>query len=135
MQTRRLLLVVTGLVALTVGLSPTANAELPGGLSGHKVTFRVTSPDVDQACVSYYETTERGGPALEVPVAITLEDLPFKATVGTGTKLRHWHITAYASDDCEANEPPDGTVKCRLRVDGKVKVKKTGTDQLVFCYF
>ena len=134
MQTRRLALVGIALLALTVGPAGAAGAEAPSGLDGHTVTFRITSPDVDHACVSYYETTERGGPALDPPVDITLEELPFKATVGTGSKVRHWHITAYAADDCAATEPPDGTVKCQLRVDGKVKAKKTGKDQLVFCY-
>jgi hypothetical protein len=104
------------------------------GIEGHKITFRVTSPDVDHACVSYYETTEKGGPALNPPVAITGVDLPFKVTVGTGSKRGHWHITAYAAQDCESTDDPDGTVKCQLRVDGKVKAKATGEDQLVFCY-
>lgn len=111
-----------------------AEATAPTGIDGHTITFRVTSPDVDQACVSYYETTKKGGPALHPPVTIDPTSVPFKAKVGVGSKVRHWHITAYAATDCEATDAPKGTVKCELRVDGKVKAKATGKDKLVFCY-
>ena len=142
MQTRHLALVGIALIAsigLTGGLTGAAGAEAPeglpnAGLSGHTITFRVTSPNADQACVSYYETTAKGGPALDPPGTITLTTLPFKASVGVGSKVRHWHITAYAAEDCAATDPPKGIVKCQLRVDGKLKAKAKGKNRLVFCY-
>jgi hypothetical protein len=134
MQTRRLAVAAIALVAW-VGPTGAAAAGVPEGLSGHKVTFRVTSPDADRGCVSYYETDAKGGAALEFPVRTEAVDFPFKTSVGTGSKLGHWHITAWAADDCAATDPPDGTVKCRVRADGKVKDTTKATDALVFCYF
>lgn len=129
-------LVLTALLLATGSTAAAGSIEsaAPTGIDGHTITFRVTSPDVDQACVSYYETTKKGGPALHPPVTIDPTSVPFKAKVGVGSKVRHWHITAYAAQDCEATDPPKGTVKCELRVDGKVKAKATGKDKLVFCY-
>lgn len=124
------LLLATAVPAAAGGL----DAAAPRGIDGHTITFRVTSPDVDQACVAYYETTKKGGPALHPPVTISPTSLPFTAKVAVGSKVRHWHITAYAAKDCEATDPPKGTVKCQLRIDGKLKDKSTGKDKLIFCY-
>ncbi len=130
---RRMLGAIAAAVAIAAA-ALTGGGVAGAGIEGHTITFRVTSPDVDHACVSYYETTEKGGPAKNPPVAIKGVDLPFKVSVGTGSKRGHWHITAYAAKDCESTDDPDGTVKCQLRVDGKVKATHKGTDQLVFCY-
>jgi hypothetical protein len=120
---------VTGL-ALAVTIVGVAGA----GLSGHKVRFEVRSPDSDNVCVSWYRTTSKQGPAVDpASTTIELEDSPWSATTTTGMKVRHWRVSAWAADDCESTDDPDGTVRCRIKVDGKVRVTRRSTDAIAFC--
>jgi hypothetical protein len=122
--------------ALTAGIAvvATVSGAAGTGLSGHKVRFEVRSPDSDTVCVSWYRATSKEGPAVDpASPTITLEDSPWSATTNTGMRVRHWRVAAWAADDCESTDPPDGTVRCRIKVDGKVRVKRTNTDAIVFC--
>jgi hypothetical protein len=106
-----------------------------GGLEGLEVEFKVTSKAAPTACVSYYETTKKGGPAKHFDrVSNELVDLPFTTTVGTTSKAKHWAIAAWATDDCASTADPDGTVRCRIRIDGKRKARASGSDAIAFCF-
>jgi len=106
------------------------------GLEGHTVQFEVRSSNADTACVSWYETDGKEGPAKDVSQIdeYQLEDLPWKIATQTGTKVRHWGMAAWATDDCASTDDPKGTVTCRIRVDGKVKDKARATDSIAFCF-
>ena len=121
-------------VALALLVVTGGPAGAGNGLEGHHVTFRVASKDSDTACVSYYETTKKNGPSKHFEqVRTELVDLPCTGKVGTGTKVRHWLVTAWATTDCTSRANPDGTVRCTISVDGTRKARAKGTDQLIFC--
>jgi len=119
-------------VAAVVALGPSAGGA---GLAGHEIEFTVRSKDARQACVSYYETTKKKGPARHFDrVTNTLVDLPYTKTVGATARAKHWTIAAWATDDCAATDSPKGTVRCSIEVDGKRTAKSSATDAIAFCH-
>jgi hypothetical protein len=105
------------------------------GLADHELRFTVRSKAADTACVSYYETTKRRGPATHFErVTNKLVDLPFTTTLGTTDKAKHWALAAWATTDCATTTDPDGTVRCAITVDGKRKVRESATDSIAFCF-
>lgn len=129
---------LTGLVVAAVAsaaalLGPVGPAG--AGLEGHEIEFRVTSKASPTACVSYYETTKKRGPAKHFDrVTNELVELPFTTTVGTTSKATHWAIAAWATDDCASTADPDGTVRCTVKVDGKRKARESASDAIAFCF-
>ena len=121
---------------LTAGLLAVMTATPAGaGLEGTEIRFTVRSKDSDTACVSYYETTKKRGPAKHFErVTNQVVDLPFTTTVGTTAKAKHWAIATWATDDCATTQDPDGTVRCAIKVDGKRKARESATDAIAFCF-
>jgi hypothetical protein len=123
-------LVVVGLAGMLATAGPAG-----AGLEGSELKFTVRSKGSDSACVSYYETTKRRGPSKHFDrVSNELVDLPFRTTVGTTAKAKHWTIAAWATDDCASTADPDGTVRCSIKVDGKRKARASATDSIAFCF-
>jgi hypothetical protein len=105
------------------------------GLESTEVRFTVRSSDSDTACVSYYETTKKRGPAKHFDrVSNHLEQLPYTMTVGASRRSKHWAIAAWATDDCASTADPDGTVRCSISIDGKRKARSSATDAIAFCF-
>ena len=123
-------------VLLTTAAVALATAAPAGaGLEGVEIDFTVRSKDSGTACVSYYETTKKRGPAKHFErVANQVVDLPFSTTVGAKAKAKHWAVAAWATDDCASTADPDGTVRCAIRVDGKRKARAKGVDAIAFCF-
>jgi hypothetical protein len=144
MAMRRIVSVVlAGTIAVLALATPVAAGDGDGrggetsglGLQGHELEFTVKSKDADQACVSYYETTKKKGPAKHFErVQNKLVELPFTTTVGATAKAKHWAIAAWATNDCAATTDPDGAVQCSVKVDGDRKAKKSATDAIAFCF-
>jgi hypothetical protein len=134
LRRRRAALGILFSVALTgAGVVAAAPAEAKPGLQGHKVEFSVKSPDSQTACASWYASESKQGPAKDpAGVVMTLEQLPWKIKTNTGRKVGHWRVTAWATDDCKSTADPNGTVVCRIKVDGKVRAKQR-TDAIAFC--
>ncbi len=131
--------VLAGTFAVLALASPVAAGDGSGsddvGLQGHELEFTVKSKGSDQACVSYYETTKKRGPAKYFErVQNKLVDLPFTTTVGATSKAKHWALAAWATSDCAATDDPDGTVRCSVKVDGKQQAKTSATDAIAFCF-
>ncbi|MEX2256394.1 MAG: hypothetical protein WEC34_13215 [Acidimicrobiia bacterium] len=137
--TLRVALTLTAAAVVVAALALPAGAggedgSTGAGLDGHELTFSFTSKDATTACVSYYETTKKDGPAKHFDrVTTELVQLPWSMKLGTGSKLGHWRVTGWATDDCVTIKQPDGTVRCAIKVDGKRKVRAKGTDQVIFC--
>ncbi len=121
---------------LAVGFVALAAATPAGaGLEGREIEFRVRSKDSDTACVSYYETKGKRGPAKHFDrVTQDIVDLPFSTTVGATAKARHWAIAAWATDDCASTDDPVGTVRCAIVVDGKRQARSSANDAIAFCF-
>jgi hypothetical protein len=120
---------------LALGLLLVAAIPAGAGLEGTELRFTVRSDDSDSACVSYYETTKKRGPAKHFErVTNQVVDLPFTKTVGTTAKAKHWAIAAWATDECATTTDPDGTVRCAIKVDGKRKARESATDAIAFCF-
>ena len=125
---------ITALLAAGVLVMVTV-APAGAGLEGTELRFTVRSSDSDTACVSYYETTKKRGPAKHFErVTNELVDLPFTTTVGTTATAQHWALAAWATDDCAATKDPDGAVRCAIKVDGKRKARASATDAIAFCF-
>jgi hypothetical protein len=129
------LTVVTVFLALAgVAAGGDGDGTKGGGLDGHTVEFRVTSKDSPTACVSFYETTGKNGPAKYFDrVTTQLVDLPWEDQVGTGSKVGHWMLATWATDDCASTADVVGAVRCTIKVDGKRKTRVKGTDHALFC--
>jgi hypothetical protein len=132
--------VLGGTFALLVLASPVAAGDGGAGnddvgLQGRELEFIVKSKDADQACVSYYETTKKKGPAKYFErVQNKLVDLPFTTTVGATATAKHWGLAAWGTSDCAATTDAVGTVRCSITIDGERKARKAATDAIAFCW-